>query len=284
MSKGKIEVKSKDADGKDITVYVVRPSSDDYTNAQIEASKAFKNAIFSGAMLKRKLEEFLVEQGIWNSEKENRLEECDKQVLDGLTKLKKGGIKLSEAKDIAIKVRVARMNRALLLTSRSEYDDFTVEAQAENAKFNYLVSVCVKDEEGNCIFKDLDDYKNRANEPFAELSASKLATLIHGLDDNWESELPENQFLKKYGFVNDDLRLVNKEGKYVTSDGKIIDENFRYVDENGNFVDEDGIPIDKDGLPMVEHSPFLDDEGNPISDEEDENTKKRGRPRKSGSE
>jgi hypothetical protein len=89
--------------------------------------------------------------------------------------------------------------------------------------------------------------------------------MLYGLDQDWEAKLPENKFLKEYEFVDDKLRLVNKEGHYITTDGKRVDENFRYIDEEGNFVDEDGNRIDEDGLPVVESKPFLDDEtGKPI--------------------
>jgi hypothetical protein len=87
---------------------------------------------------------------------------------------------------------------------------------------------------------------------------------MYGLDNNYEKSLPENKFLKKYKFVDDNLRLVNKDGHFVNEDGKLIDENGRFVDENGNFVDRDGNRVDADGEYVVDSKPFLDDEGNPV--------------------
>ena len=47
----------------------------------------------------------------------------------------------------------------------------------------------------------------------------------------------------------------------------VLGDDFRYINEDGEFIDVDGHRIDKDGLPVVEFSPFLDDEGNPIVDD-----------------
>jgi hypothetical protein len=157
----------------------------------------------------------------------------------------------------------------MLTAERNSHDDFTAEAQSDSAKFDYLVAACLRNEDGTPVFPTIEDYKENADEPYASEAAGKLAGLIYGLDEQWEANLPENQFLKKYKFVDDELRLVNKDGKFVTKDGKLIDNDFRYINEQGEYVDVDGNRIDKDGLPVVEFSPFLDDDGNPIVDEAD---------------
>ena len=267
MAKNRIKVESKDSEGNPQTVYVVRPTKEQSAQAQIVASKNFRDAILSGALVRKTLEDLLIKQGIWDAERQAKVDKIDDEIREKLLKLKKGGIKLGEARDLAIDIRIARMNRSNLISEKNAHDEFTAEAQSENAKFDYLVSVCVKDEEGNNVFKDIDDYKERGNEPYANEAAAKLATLVWGLDDDWEHNLPENKFLEKFDFVDKDLRLVNKDGKYVTKDGKLIDNDFRYINDDGEYVDIDGNRIDKDGLPVVEFSPFLDDDGNPIEEE-----------------
>jgi hypothetical protein len=269
MAKNRIKVESKDKDGNDVVVYVMRPNKDDNARAQIIASKVFKDAVLNGALVRKALEDVLVNQGIWNSEKQSKVDKVDEEIRDKLTKLKSGGIKLSEARDLAIDIRIARMNRSLLLSERNAHDEFTAESQSESAKFDFLCSVCIKNEKGENIFKDVDEYKEMADEPYVSVAAAKLAGLTYGLDDDWENNLPENKFLSKFKFVDNDLRLVNKDGKHVTKDGKLIDNDFRYINEDGEFVDIDGNKIDKDGLPVVEFSPFLDDEGNPIVDDDE---------------
>jgi len=249
MVKNRIKIESKDSDGNPVVVYVVRPNKDNNAQAQIVASKTFRDAILRGALVRKTLEDLLIKQGIWDAERQAKVDKIDEDIRSKLLQLKKGGIKLAEARDTAIGIRIARMNRASLLSEKNAHDEFTAESQSENSKFDYLVSVCIKDEDGNNVFKDIDDYKEKSGEPYASEAAAKLATLVWGLDDDWEHNLPENKFLKKFDFVDNDLRLVNKEGKYVTKDGKLID---------------------KDGLPIVDFTPFLDDDGNPIVEQNEE--------------
>jgi hypothetical protein len=264
MIKNRIKIESKDKEGNLVTVYVVRPTQQDNAQAQIVASKVFKDAVTNGALIRKALEEVLINQGIWSQDKQAKTDKIDEEIRQKLIKLKAGGIKISEARDLAVEVRIARLNKSLLLSERNAHDEFTAEAQSENAKFDYLCSVCIKDENGKSIFKNIDEYKEKSSEPYVLNAASKLASLTYGLEENWEENLPENRFLKKFNFVDEELRLINNEGKYVTKDGKLIDNDFRYINENGEFVDNDGNLIDKDGLPVVEFSPFLDDNGDPI--------------------
>lgn len=269
MAKNKIKVESKDAQDNPIVVYVTRPTRDENAKALMIASKVLKDAVLNGAILRKTLDTMLIQQGLWSTEQQAEVDKIDQEIRDKLVQLKKGGIKLSEARDLAIDIRIARMQRTILLSERNVHDELTADAISENAKFDYLVSVCVKDEEGKPVFVDVEDYREKSEDnPYASDAAAKLSGMLYGLDDNWEYNLPENKFLKKFNFVDDELRLVNKDGKFVTKDGKLIDNDFRYINEDGEFVDVDGKRIDKDGLPLVEFSPFLDDDGNPISDEQ----------------
>jgi hypothetical protein len=274
MKKNRFKVEGKDRDGKDLVLYVVRPNVDQNYNAQIEASKAFQKAICNGLLVKAVLEEKLRSQGIWDDNKQEKLEELTNQIKDNLTKLKAGGCKASEGRKLAIDVRIARMKITELMSERNTSEQYTAEAMADNAKFDYLASVCIVNEEGKPYFKDVDDYKENGDFPTIFEAASKVASMIYGLDDNWEAELPENRFLKRFHFVNEDLRLINKDGEFVTIDEKKVDENFRYVNKDGKFTDTDGNIVDEDGLPVVEFQPFLDDDGNPIIEEVEEKEEK----------
>jgi len=115
----------------------------------------------------------------------------------------------------------------------------------------------------------MEEYLNRAGEEVSLLGAQNLANMLYGLDNNYESNLPENKFLKKYRFIDDKLRLVDKKGRLIDSDGRLVDENGRFIDENGNFVDKYGNKVDAEGDYIVDTQPFLDDEGKPVILDED---------------
>lgn len=269
MANNRMKIEGKDGEGQDVTIFATRPSAEETADAQMISNKAFKKALMAGAMVRKTLEAELERQGIWNEEKQEKLETLNKEIREHLTAIKAGGIKLKDGCDHAIKVRMARMEALGLQAERNEYDGYTAEAQAEAAKIDFLVATCLKDEKGESFFEDVEEYRERNSEPVIMEAANALVKLVYGVEDDWEAELPENKFLRKYKFVDDDLRLV-KDGHYVTIDGKRINENFQYIDDDDNITDADGNRIDEDGLPIVEVLPFLDDDGNPIVEDEDE--------------
>jgi hypothetical protein len=188
------------------------------------------------------------------------------QILEGERKLAKGGISLSIAKDEALKMRKLREELRELIAVKTNLDTHTAEGQADNARFNYLVSACtVYNDSKKPYFSSYEDYNSKSGTDLvAGLAAQNLAGMLYGLDSDYEEKLPENKFLKQYKFVDDKLRLVNKQGQLVDSEGRLIDEDGRFINEKGEFVDKDGNTVDKKGDYVIEFSPFLDDDGKPI--------------------
>lgn len=250
--------------------YMVRsPSLNDQREAQKAYNQAFTDAIKSKSIVRAKMDDLLEEQGLWNSEKQAKFTSLQQELLDGEKRLAKGGFSLSEAKKLALQMKEVRAEIRDLISVRTSLDNHSAEGQADNARFNYLVSACVVYKDSNePYFKNLEDYLNKADDPVALLGAQKLANMIYGLDNNFEKGLPENKFLQKYKFVDDKLRLIDKKGRLVDADGRLIDERGRFIDEQGNYVDKYGNRVDADGDYVVESEPFLDDEGKPVVLEE----------------
>lgn len=259
--------------GEEKTFSVRSPSLNDQREAQKVYNQAFTDAIKSKSVVRAKMDDLLAEQGLWNDEKQKEYSDLQKELLDGERKLAKGGFALSDAKKLAIRMREVRNRIRELISVRTSLDNHSAEGQADNARFNYLVSVCVvyKDSE-NKYFQSLEDYMDRIDDPVALAGAQKLANMIYGLDNNFEKNLPENKFLRKYKFVNDKLRFIDKNGRTVDSEGRLVDENGRYINDSGEFIDKDGNRVDADGEYIVDAKPFLDDDGNPVVlDEETKN-------------
>ena len=270
----KVKIESTDADGKKKVVAIRSPTPKDRNEAQLHYLKAFRTSLENGAILRQKLEDYLREQGIWDDEKQKRYESIINDISDGERKLSSGGIKLSEARDVAIAMRQSRFEFRELVAERTGMDTNTAESRADNASFDYLVSVCVVDPDtGKPIFANVDEYQENADQPFMAEAAGKLAEKLYQLDPNYDKSLPENVFLTKYKFADDDLRLINKDGQMVDLDGKLVNKDGRYIDAEGNLIDKDGNPVDEEGNPVVDFSPFLDDDGKPVVLEEAEETK-----------
>lgn len=257
-------------DGKEVEFVVKTPTLNHQREAQKIYNQAFTDAVKSKSIVRAKLDDLLKEQGLWNEEKQIEFDTLQRILLDGEKKLAKGGFSLSEAKYLALSMRETRDKIKDLISVRTSLDNHSAEGQADNARFNYLVSACVFYKENDQpYYKDLADYLNRADDPVSLLAAQNLAGMMYGLDSNFEKNLPENKFLQKFKFVDDKLRLIDKQGRLVNEEGRLINENGRFIDENGNFIDKEGNKVDSDGEYVFEAQPFLDDNGNPIILEED---------------
>ena len=242
---------------------------------QTEATKvynrAFRDALESGALLRNKLEDYMRNQGMWNDEKQADLELMQKEILDKEKQLAKGGIRLSVAKDAALEMADKRAEIRAMLMERNSLDSSTAEGQADNARFDYLVSATlVYNDSNKPYFKDLADYRNKNTEAVSLEAARRLAQKLYGLDSNHEQNLAENKFLREFDFVDEDLRLLNKDGKLVDREGNLVNEDGRYIDEEGNLIDVDGNRVNEEGDYEFKRQPFLDDDGKPIEEAKEE--------------
>jgi hypothetical protein len=253
-------------DDKEVKLKIKNPNLKDQQESQKIYNEAFNRAIQSKALLRVKLDQFVRDQGIWSDKTEQKVKELQKKISEVELRISQGGFKLSEAKELALKVWGWREDMKELMAARLSYDNNTAEGQADNARFNYLVSACtVYNDSNKAYFKNYEDFLNKNGvDQVAFLASQKLAEIMYGLEDNYEHKFFENEFLKEYGFVDDRLRLVDEEGRLISNDGRLIDEAGQYIDEDGNPVDINGNPLDDEGHIKTEKKPFLDDDGEPI--------------------
>jgi hypothetical protein len=247
------------------TFIIKSPSINDQREATKAYNQTFSDAIKSKAIVRAKIDELLKEQGLWDDEKQIKLDQFQSEILYRERKLAEGGISLLEAKKIALEIKDVRSQIRDLIAIKMSLDNNTAEGQADNARFNYLVSACTVYKDNNQpYFRNMEDYLDKSTSEVAIKAAQTLANMMYGLDNNYEANLPENKFLKQYKFIDSKLRLINKEGKLVDQEGRLIDENGRFIDSEGNFVDKNGFRVDQDGEYVLEAKPFLDEEGKPI--------------------
>jgi hypothetical protein len=242
------------------------PSLNDQREAQKVYNQAFSDAVKSGCIVRARLDDLLKEQGLWDDSKQAKMNNIQQQISDNEKSLAKGGISLKSAKEIAVKIRDLRDDLRDLISVRTNLDNHTAEGQADNARFNYLISACLvySDNKDKKYFKDYADYLTKASEPVAIRAAQVLANMLYGLDNDYEKKLPENKFLIKYKFVDDKLRLVNKEGRLFDSEGRLVDETGRFINDKGEYVDKNGNLVDINGDYVEDFQPFTDDDGNPV--------------------
>ena len=268
-------------DGEEKEFVIRTPSLQDQREAQKVYNQAFTDAIKSKAVVRARLDDLLKEQGLWDDEKQVRFDTLQKEISESEARLAKGGFSLKDARNVAIHIKELRAEMRDLISVRTSLDNHSAEGQADNQRFNYLVSACVvyKEDNNKKYFNNMEDYLNRASDPVALLGAQQLANMMYGLDNDYETNLPENKFLKKYKFVDDKLRYVNKEGHLTDRDGRLIDEEGRFVDNSGNFVDKYGNTVDSEGEYVAEFEPFLDDDGKPVVVDEDTTSESESKPK-----
>ena len=256
--------------------YAVRvPQVQDIKEANEMRAKTFNTSLSRGDLLRDQLEGELRKRKLWNDDREEEYQTLRRLTLDSEYKLQKGGVKLSQARAIALEMTENRNKMVELLSSRTDLDANTCEGKADAARFNFLFSCClVYDEDDgdhkvdDLYFpKKLDDYLTNQDDPVAALGATEFYYLVSG-SDSLDAKLPENKFLRKFNFVDKQLRLIDKDERLINKDGKHIDEDGNFIkwntDGTSTTVDPAGRIVNDDGNFDVEHSPFLDDDGNAV--------------------
>lgn len=256
-------------DGKEYAV--TRPSMQQLTKANEIRRKTFNEELSAGTILRDQLDEELRKRKLWSDDREARYQALRQEVVNLEFELAKGGIPLIEAKEKAVDMRRKRAEMVDMLSSRTDLDSITCEGKADAVRFNFLFANClVYNDSGDLYFKNgLSDYLLNQGDPVASMGATEFYYLISDSDDV-DSRLPENQFLKKYKFTNEDGQLVDKDKRLVDTEGRHIDEYGNYIkwtsEEEFIYVDFEGRQLTEQGDFDVEHSPFLDEDGNPIDE------------------
>ena len=262
-----VTVKDGEAD-KVVKLVIKRPTNALLSQAQRVSAKIWTDCVRDGIMTKKELEKFMKEQGIWNDEKDTE----QKKITEEINRLerelyvsgKNGKLRATEGKNIAIEMRKKRIELRELIAERMGLEQNTAESISDNARFDFLVANCTYYENGQKVYKDMDEYTANSDGEIAFSAATALAQMMYSVDKDFESKLPENKFLKMFKFVNDDLALVNDKGERVDTEGRKIDEFGYYVNDEGKRVDKEGNLLDENGnyVPSVT---YVDDKGKKIN-------------------
>ena len=239
--------------------------------AQLEYNRVYGESLRAGAPMRTEIYDYMIKRNIWSEEKQKELQELAASITESEHKLAGGNMKVKEAKEIAMKLKLERVRIQLLLTERASSDSSSAEGQAENARFQRLLTLCLVykggDNDGKVVFKNVDELLNVPDGDLAEAAQAgfdRLSDMVYKVDEKYEQNLPENTFLKEWGWMNEDLKLLNDDGKMVDTLGRLVNKDGNLVNAEGKRVDAKGNLIDEDGNYIVEKLPFLDDNGNPV--------------------
>ena len=268
-----VEIKDGKFEAQEKEFAVVRPSLQLLNEANKLRSKLFTQLFESGTMLRQQVDTHLKDRNIWNEKLQAEYDAVQSEVIEKTQRLERGGIKLSEARDLAIEISEQRQQLVSMLVDRSDIDNLTCEGQADNERFNFLFANClVYNDTGEKVYPDgLEDYMKNTSTDVATKGATEFYYLMSN-SESLDDQLPENRFLKKFNFVDDDMRFLERgTDRLITKEGKYIDENGFYIAYNDDgttyHVDTDGNRVEDRVSSEDEPLPFLDDDGNPLDTE-----------------
>jgi hypothetical protein len=270
MSQDKEKLIDVTLNGKDLKILVRKPSNVLMSGAQRVGAKAWTDCVREGIMTKKELEKFMNAQGIWDKDKDEK----QKAITDAIFSMEKqlyvggknGQLRASEGKKIAIEMRKKRNELRDLISERLSLEQNTAESISDNSKFDFLVASCTFYENGQKVYNDVDDYKQRSDDVLAYTAATALAGMLYSVDKDFEEKLPENKFLKMFHFVDDNLSLVNEKGETVDLDGRRIDSSGYYINDEGKRTDKDGNLLDDLGN-YIPNITYVDDNDQALEEE-----------------
>ena len=268
MDSKRTVVDTVDVNNKPLKLAVIRPTNKVSTEANMAYNLRLANLMRRGSkddsqrlLLRAELDEYLTKMGIWTTQDIIEIEKLALEIRAHELVLKKGGIKLSEGRAIALQMAKNRKTIMEKHAKRQQFDSATIESQAENFRFEFLIVKClVFADTGVSFLKNHGDYVERQDEKAVEDGAGVLANIIYGLEDNVFHNMFEIKWLK-------DAQMIDSDGRYIRSDGTNIDENGHLVDRNGHYINDNGQMVDTFGRQIDEHGNLLVDVSKPFIDD-----------------
>lgn len=250
MNKNEFVTKFND---KEVTLNTVTLNSRIRREADKYANQAFQEAISNKFILNVQVEQILRDSGYDFDKEEKQFADLQKQIQDAEKQLlsgRKDGYKLTkkEGRKLALEIRRLRNELLNVSSARQSLYNRTAEKQADNERMQYFVYACTIDpSNGKPFFRTFEESKENADSDLVLDATRNFLKTVLGFDNEAEKQLPENKWLIKYGFANDKLQLINKNGQLVDEEFRLIDENGRFINDKGEFVDINGNRVDENG-------------------------------------
>lgn len=263
-----------DIDDKPLKLAVVRPTNKISQEANMAYNLKMAELIRRGSqndshrlLLRSELEEYLAKMGVWTLRDSVEVEKLALEIRACEVILKKGGIKVSEGRKLALQMAEKRQMILNRHSNRLQFDATTIESQAENFRFEFLLIRClIYADTGSNFLRNHTDYIERQDEIAIMDGAKSLANMIYGLDDNITKNMFEMRWLKDAGMIDEDGRYTLSDGSFVDNRGRLVNGDGQYINTDGHVVDIFNRQVDENGNPLITNSkPFIDDEtGEPI--------------------
>lgn len=225
------------------------------TEGQKRYSQVFNKAWGEGIPLRIEIERKLREKGLLDdntAEEAIRAELRESEVVLRSAK-RSDGTRLTREDGRQLALAMRRLREKLSNVSNDVSDLFsrTAESIASNEQFQYFIYACTRRKDGRRYWDSVESFMND-NSPVATQAVRAFVANMANVDVNYEMSLPENVWLKRFGYLKDDGTLLNPDGKMINNDDQLVNEKGHIVNADGLLIDDYGNVIDEKGNLVVE--------------------------------
>lgn len=229
----------------------IRRDSEKYANL------ALQQAIADGFPLQIQLEQTLKNQGFNFDKFGVEIDRIGREIKALEISLLSGRIgekKLTKLEGRALAIDIKKKREEVLTATSSLNAVYarTAERQADNERWQFFVySTTVDPKTGRPFFKSFEEFKENSDTQLALDATVNFSKLISG-DNKIDASYPENKWLIKYNFMNEDLHFIDSKGRLCDEDFRLVNSEGRFINENGEFIDRDGNPVDASGTLIID--------------------------------
>lgn len=194
--------KTQNKAGEEVVLKFVRPTQVILSKADLKSKEAYSNAFRKGLLTNAEVVKYLKERGIWTQEMEDETTELRVKIRQLEKKLEEPSLSNEEGQSVVDEIRLARTKLSDYNSNIRSIADNTCESNASEARNQFIAASCVVNAKtGVKVFKDMDDFLARLDEPLAvdsyrEAVISNLEEQLNvSLPSDLTSHYPENKWL-----------------------------------------------------------------------------------------
>lgn len=243
-----------DSKGNKITLETWEVTPKVQAESEIYANKAFQSAIKEGHILACEIDSILESRGFNFQNEEDQHVALDKEIREKIVTLKsgrKGNQKLTkmEGRTLAIDIKKLRARVDSVGSARNDLYSKTAERVADVERWYYFIfGTIINPATNRTYFKSFEEFKEMQTEQIVRDAMVNFAKIR---DIKVELNNPEDKWLIKFGFMNDEGDLINENGELVDTEFRRINDQGHFLNSTGARVDIYGNLLDADGSLLV---------------------------------
>lgn len=162
---------------------VVSPTNKQLREATHIYNRAFASAVRGGALLREEMEKILEERDIWNDDIAEKFRTKQEEFAKLRVKLAEldSEKEVKEVTKLSNKLAKLRTDMERMIAPKISSETNTAQGQAEQERFNFLVSVCtVYNDTEKQVYSSYDDFEEKIDDDIAQVASEKFGRIFYG--------------------------------------------------------------------------------------------------------